>query len=204
MISARPTGRARGRAAERARSCRKMFCAQTFAVGARRVPPQRGGCPSSSKASARPYSVRYGSTASNERQRGAKVSASPPVPITIGTSSFGHSRLDAAHDPVDRLGRAEHDPRADALLRARADHAARRDQLRRGKLGRAPEERLGGAAHPGRDHAAEEHAVLRDAVEGRRRAEVDDDRVARVEPARRERVDDAVGADGERLVDLRA
>ena len=59
-------------------------------------------------------------------------------------------------------------------------------------------------AHAGRDHAAEEDAVLRDAVEGRRGAQVDDDRVALVLPARRERVDDAVGADGERLVDLRA
>ena len=55
-----------------------------------------------------------------------------------------------------------------------------------------------------RDHAAEEDAVGRDAVEGRGGAHVDDDRVAREEPARRERVDEPIGADGERLVDVRA
>jgi len=48
----------------------------------------------------------------------------------------------------------------------------------------------------------EEDGVLRDAVESRGGAEVHDDRVAAILPARRQRVDDAIRADGERLVDL--
>ena len=76
------------------------------------------------------------------------------------------------------------------------------DELRRRQLRRPARQRFRRRQHARRDHAAEEHAVGRDAVERRRRAHVDDDRVARVEPARGERVDDPIGADRQRFVDV--
>ena len=48
---------------------------------------------------------------------------------------------------------------------------------------------------------AEEDAVGGDAIVGGRRAEIDDDTIDSVDAARRQRVDDAVRADGHRLVD---
>ena len=149
-----------------------------------------------------PYSVRYGSTSSNDRQTARTVSARPPVADHHRRVARRPLLLDPAHDAVDRLRGAEHHPGADALLRARADDAR---WARRAPSPAAS--RCGGTAsrptpHAGRDHAAEEHAVRGDAVEGGRRAEVDDDRVAPVAAARGERVDDPVGADGERLVDV--
>ena len=158
----------------------------------RSVRPSAGR--SSACAICSPWSVRCGSTRSNAlAQRRHRLGE--PAGRDHQRRLFARPlALIRAHDPVDRVGGAEHHAGANALLRPRADHARRDRELRRRQLRRAPRERLRRRQHAGRDHAAEEDAVGRDAVERRRGAQVDDDRIAREEAARGERVDDPIGA----------
>ncbi len=108
---------------------------------------------------------------------------------------------DPPHDPSIASAAPNITPaRMHSSVRVPITFAARR--VGRWQLRRPREQRLGRGAHAGLDHAAEEDAVRRDAVVGRGGAEVDDDRVAPVEAARGERVDDAIGAHGARLVHL--
>ena len=64
----------------------------------------------------------------------------------------------------------------------------------------AGHEHLRAGPHAGRDDATDEDSIVGDAIEGRRGAEIDGDRVDTEEVHRREGVDDAVGADAERLL----
>src|SRR5436190_12682422 len=112
--------------------------------------------------------------------------------------------LDSPHDPVDRLRLAEHHSGADAVLGAPANDARRDHELRRRQLRRATHERLESRLDARRDDAANEHAVARYAVERGGGPHVDDDGVALEETARRERVDETISANGERLVDVDA
>ena len=82
------------------------------------------------------------------------------------------------------------------LLGGAPERALRPAQLDARKARRAAEQLLGrGAARPGAIDAAQVGALLRDAVERGRGAEVDHDRRRAVERARGDRVGDAVGAD---------
>ena len=122
--------------------------------------------------------------------------------MTSGVSGARPLGLDAAHDPVDRVRGAEHHAGANALLRARPDHARRRDELRRRQLRRPrvaspPTSCTPGAITPPRKTPS---AVMQSNVVAVPMSTTIASRA--IEPARGERVDQAVRADGERLVDV--
>src|SRR5690242_20196256 len=81
--------------------------------------------------------------------------------------------FDATDNAIDRLRLTEHDPSADAVFGASADHTRRDDELRRGQLRGASDERIERGLHARCDHAADEDAVARYAVEGGSSAHVD-------------------------------
>src|SRR5690606_34462207 len=87
-------------------------------------------------------------------------------------------RLDAADDAIDRFDGAEEDAGAKGGLGAASNDGGGEVEVDAGQLRGAAHEDLGAGANARCDDAADERAVGRDAVEGRGRAEVDDDGVA--------------------------
>ncbi len=107
--------------------------------------------------------------------------------------------LDASHDPVHGVRRAQQHTRPNRLFRPSPDGARGRREVGRGELGGASNERVRRGTDAGHDHAAEEVAVSRDAVECRGGPEVDDDRVTMEQLGCGERVEDAVRPHLQRL-----
>ena len=105
--------------------------------------------------------------------------------LDAGSGRGGRSRAPGAQDRAG-LDRAD---------RVAADRPVRRPQLDPRQLRRPAGQRLDPELEPGRDRPADERAVARDAVEGRRGSEVGDDDRRAVEPGRREGVDQPIGAD---------
>ena len=115
--------------------------------------------------------------------------------------------LDAPHESIDGVRGAPHDTGTDAVLGAAADCARRRQQFGRRQLRGPANELIGGRPQARHDHATDETALALRAIggntiEGGRRPEVDDDRVLLEALQRGERVDDAIGANGQRLIDI--
>ena len=124
----------------------------------------------------------------------------PPGGHHPGPASARPLGPDSPHDAVHRFGRAEEHAGLNALLGAAADDTLRGPELGGGELGRALGQLIRRGPQPRHDHPAEEPALGGDAVERGRGAEVHHDGVDPIELDRRERVDDSIGADAERLV----
>ena len=107
---------------------------------------------------------------------------------------------EAVDEAVDEADVAVDDAGLHRVLRVATDHARRLGDLDARKLGGAGEERVGADLDAGRDDAAKVLALRRDAVEGRRGAEVDDDEAAAEALVRGDAVDDAIGADLARVL----
>lgn len=117
---------------------------------------------------------------------------------------LAHLPLDAARDLVNLADVAEDDARLHALDCIAADDVLRRHELDARQLGCALEERLRARADARRDDAAQEVAVLRHDIEGRRRADVDDNQRAAVLLVGADDIDDPVRADGARVLVVEA
>ena len=130
------------------------------------------------------------------------VCAIPPVATTMGPRERPLG-LDPGDNAVDGVGGAEHHARSDALLGAAPDHTRRVVELRRRQLRSPSDQRFDrrpsrqGAITPPRNTPS---AVMQSYVVAVPRSTTIVSRL--ILAARRECVDDAIGADGERLVDV--
>jgi len=109
-------------------------------------------------------------------------------------------RLDAGDHAVDEAGVAVDEPGLHRLRRIATDDARRLDDLHRMQLGRAREERLGADLDAGRNDAPQVFALVADAVERGRGAEVDHHHAALDLIVGGYRVDDAIRSDLARAV----
>src|SRR5437899_11329040 len=107
--------------------------------------------------------------------------------------------LDPAYDAIHGVGGPQQDTRADRVVRAAPDRPGGWRQVGRGELGGTTDEGVGSRADAGHDDAAEKVTIGGDAVERGRRAEVHDNRVSPKELRGGEGVENAVGADLQRL-----
>ena len=156
-----------------------------------------------SQMSLSPVSVSRSSISSTISQYGTIAWAWPPVAMKLRLGA--ELALDPAGDRVDRPGEPVDEPGLQALRGALADHAAglaeRLAELDRRELRGALGERLHRDRDAGADHAAEVLAVGRDRVEGDRGAEVDDGAGVAEAVVGGDGVDEAVGAELERVVE---
>ena len=121
--------------------------------------------------------------------------------MAITSASSPSSRFDARHQAFDQSDVAVDPARAQRGHGVAADDFARRFELDARQPRRALEQAVHGGAQARRQRGAEQAAVAVDGVEGRRGAEVDDDRGHAVQLGGGQGVDDAVGAHLARVVD---
>src|SRR5262245_38320094 len=127
-----------------------------------------------------------------------------PSAYNFGTPAAGPFLNNSLHDPIYSVGRAEQHSRSNAVFGPPADGALRWSQFCGWEFRCATSQLVRRSAEPRHDDAADEATVGGDAVEGGRSAEIHDHGINLIEGDRGQGVDDPIGADGERLIDVEA